>query len=86
MYTKRQQTKILISIQKISNSGLAAFYISDRAMTLSHSKYIGTVGSYRLLSTLLSQNLSVYGPYWQSNMHSTLDFCPRPARKETSVL
>ena len=27
----------------------------------------------------------VYGPFGQSNMHSTLDFYPRPARKETLV-
>ena len=48
--------------------------------------YIRTVGSKQFLSTLLSPNLYVYGPFWQSNMHSTLDFCPRPARKETNIL
>ena len=58
---------------------------SSRGFQFSHSMYIRTVGSQRLLSTLLSPNLSVYGPFWQSIMQSTLDFCPRPARKETSV-
>ena len=27
----------------------------------------------------------VYGPFGQSNMPSTLDFCPRPTREETNV-
>ena len=27
----------------------------------------------------------VYEPFGQINMHSTLDFCPRPARKKTNV-
>ena len=27
----------------------------------------------------------VYGPFGQANMHSTLDFCPRPARKEMNL-
>jgi hypothetical protein len=27
----------------------------------------------------------VYGPFGKSSMQSTLDFCPRPARKETNV-
>ena len=26
------------------------------------------------------------GPFGQSNMHTTLDFCPRPFRKESNVL
>ena len=26
-----------------------------------------------------------FGPFGQSNMHSTLDFCPRKARKKTNV-
>ena len=38
------------------------------------------------MTTLLIQFKLVYGPFGQSNMHSTLDFCPRPARKETNVL
>ena len=28
---------------------------------------------------------SCCGPFGPSNMHSALDFCPRPARKETNV-
>ena len=34
-----------------------------------------------MLSTLLNPFKLVYGPFGQSNMHSTLDFCPRLARK-----
>ena len=34
---------------------------------------------------MLIQFKLVCGPFRQSNMHSTLDFCPRPARKETNV-
>ena len=37
------------------------------------------------MSTLQNQIKLVYGPFRQSNMHSTLDFCPRPARKKTNV-
>ena len=50
-----------------------------------HSIYIGTVSSQRLLSILLIQFQLVYGPFGQSNMLSTLDFCPRPDRKETNI-
>ena len=38
-----------------------------------------------MLSTLLNQIKLVYGQIGQSNMHSTLDFSPRPARKERNV-
>ena len=53
-----------------------------------HSQYIyfRTVSSYRLLSTMLIQFKLVYGLFGQSNMHSTINFCPRPARKENNVL
>ena len=51
----------------------------------SYSIYIRTVSSSRLLSTLLIQYKLVYGLFGQSNMNSTLDYCPRPARKETNV-
>jgi hypothetical protein len=27
----------------------------------------------------------VYGPFGQSSMHSTLDFCPRQAKKDSNV-
>ena len=37
------------------------------------------------MSTLLNQFEIVYGPFGQSNMHSTLDFCPIPARREVNV-
>ena len=37
------------------------------------------------MSTFLNQIKLVYGPFGQNNMHSTLDFCPRPARKEANV-
>ena len=47
--------------------------------------YIRTVSSWRLLSTLLIKFTLVYGPLGQSKMHSILDFCPRPARKEINV-
>ena len=36
--------------------------------------------------TLLVQSKLVYAPFGQDNIYSTLDFCPRPARKETNVL
>ena len=45
----------------------------------------GFTVSYPLLSIFLNQLKLVYGPLGQSNMNSTLDFCPRPARKETNV-
>ena len=38
-----------------------------------------------MMSTLLIQFNLVYGSFGQSNMHSTLDFCPRLARKEANV-
>ena len=57
----------------------------DDIKTFRHSIYIRTVSSQRLLSTFLIQLKLVYGPFRQSNMHSTLDFCPRPARKERNV-
>ena len=38
-----------------------------------------------LASTLLNQLKLVYRQFGQSNMHSTLDFCLRPARKETNL-
>ena len=57
----------------------------DDIKTFRHSIYIKTVSSSGLLSTYLIQLKLVYGPFGQSNMHSTLDFCPRPARKETNV-
>ena len=44
-----------------------------------------TVSSQCLLFTLLSQLKLVYGLFGQSNMHSTLNICPRTARKETNV-
>ena len=47
--------------------------------------YIWTVSVQLLLSTLLIQFKLVYGLFGQSNMHSTLDSCPIPARKETNV-
>ena len=34
------------------------------------------------LSTLLKQLFLVNWPFWQSIMHTTLDFCPRPGRKQ----
>ena len=40
--------------------------------------YVRTVTSYLFAD-------SVYGPFGQSNKHSTPDLCPRPARKETNV-
>ena len=40
--------------------------------------YIRTLSSYQLLSTLLIQFKLVYEPFGQSNIHSTLDVCPRP--------
>ena len=49
-----------------------------------YSIYIRTVRSKLLFPTLLNQFKLVYGPFWQSNMHRTFDFCPRPAKKETT--
>ena len=49
--------------------------------TAVHSIYIKTVSSWRLLSTLMNQIELVYVPFG----HSLLDFCPRPARKETYI-
>ena len=50
-----------------------------------HSIYIRTVSSYHLLSILPNQLKLVNGLFGQSNMYTTLDFCPRPARKETNL-
>ena len=47
--------------------------------------YIRTVSYLRLFATLLIELKLVHGPFGRSNMHSTLDFCPRPAMKETNV-
>ena len=37
------------------------------------------------MSPLLNQLKLVYGLFGQRNVHSTLDFCPRQARKEANV-
>ena len=63
----------------------AASAASASSLKTRHSIFIRTVSSYFLLSTLLIQLKLVYGPFGQSNKYSTLDFCPRPARKETNV-
>ena len=55
------------------------------SITKKHSINIRTVGSYRLLSTQPNQIKLVYWSFGQGKMHSKLDFCPRPARKETNV-
>ena len=34
-----------------------------------------------MLPTLLIQLKLVFGTFWQSNINSTLDFCPRAAKK-----
>ena len=47
--------------------------------------YQDSKSSQHLLSTLLIHFKLVYEPFEQSNMHSTLEFCPRPARKEKNV-
>ena len=43
-----------------------------------HSIFSLTVSSKCLFSNLLKQIKFSYGPFWQSNIHSTLDVCPRP--------
>ena len=48
-----------------------------------HSIYIRTVSSQQLLSALLNWFKLVYGPFGQSNMQPTLDFCPDKARQIT---
>ena len=40
---------------------------SENVFAKKHSVYIGTVSSWRLLSTLPNQLKLVYGPFWQSN-------------------
>ena len=50
-----------------------------------YSKYIGTVSSQCLLSTLLIQFELVYRPFGQNNMLSMLVFCSRSSRKKTNV-
>ena len=56
-----------------------------RVNSFNQSIYIRTVSFYLLFSTLLIQFKLVYGPFGQSNMHITLDFYPRSARKDTNV-
>jgi hypothetical protein len=58
---------------------------SENVFAKKHSVYIGTVSSWRLLFTLPNQFKLVYGPFWQSNIHRTLYFCPRSTRKVTNV-
>ena len=41
--------------------------------------------SKRLLSTLLIQFKLVYGSFWQSSMHSKLDFCPLTSLEGSTV-
>ena len=50
------------------------------------SVHIKTVSSYLVPVVYfnLNQLKLVYGLFGQSKIHSTLDFCPRPARKETN--
>ena len=51
-----------------------------------HSIYYRTKSFQPLFSTLLNKLKLVYGMSEQSNMHRTLDFCLRPARKKTNVM
>ena len=58
---------------------------NDNGKTRDFSPLIERVLAGVMLSTLMSQLKLVYEPFGQSNMHSTLDFCPTPARKESNV-
>ena len=48
-------------------------------------KVMGLNLGYLLKNVLLYFAKPVYGPFGMRNMYSTLDFRPRPARKETNV-
>ena len=66
---------IKFSIEKrIKNFWMLYFFTRDKCNCLQ-----------QLLSTLLIQSKLVYGRFGLNNMHSTLDLCPRPARKETNA-
>ena len=45
-----------------------------------HSIYIRTVSSQHLLSNLLTQFKLIHRLFGQSNIHSSLDFCPKSAK------
>ena len=62
-----------------------ALCVQSRKSSSAGMVYIRTVCFQCLWSILLNQLKLVYGPFGQSNMHSTLDFCSRSARKESNV-
>ena len=62
-----------------------AIVIELSTQSFQHNTFIRAVSSWRLLATLLIQFELVYRPFGRSNMQSILDFCPRPAKKETNV-
>jgi hypothetical protein len=62
-------------------NSMLTLYVMD-ILTDHHSIYIRIVTSQNLLSTFLIQFRPVYGLFGQRNMHSTLDFCPKPARRK----
>ena len=66
-----------------SEQNMYITYMQNIAKQDSHRIYIKTVSSKCLLSTLLIQFKLVYGPFRKSKINSTLDFCPRPSKKET---
>ena len=81
-------TKLNVSINTFlyfQNSYLGQKVTPIAVQKLGHSTYIRTVSSQRLLSSLLIQLKLIYGPFGQGNMHSTIDFCPRPAKMEINV-
>ena len=49
------------------------------------AQYIHFDSKLKLFSNLLKQIKFSYGPFWQSNIYSTLKVFPRPARKEIDV-
>ena len=70
-------TGVIICLLCLATLGWAA----NSSEGTEHSIYIRTVSSLLMLSTFLNQIKLVYGPSEQSNMHSTLNFCPRPVSK-----
>ena len=80
-----QQSSWVSIFSTVNKTSFTLVILRAARLILSHSIYIRTVNFYGLLSIFLIQFKLDYGSFGQSNMHSMLDFCTRPARKEINV-
>ena len=81
-FSKNLFVTILTKCCHFPKSDLNLIFFCNLMFQLDHSIYIRTVICQCLLSTLLIQFTLVYGPFEQSNRHSTPDFCPKQSGRK----